>query len=47
MRFVSELIGRPVVDLDGERIGTLKDLLAVQTEHTPHPQIVAIEVKKT
>jgi CBS domain-containing protein/sporulation protein YlmC with PRC-barrel domain len=46
MRFVSELIGRPVVDLDGDRIGTLKDLLAIQSGKILHPQIVAIEVKR-
>ena len=28
MPFVSELIGRPVADLDGEQIGLLKELLA-------------------
>jgi CBS domain-containing protein len=46
MNFVSELIGRPVSDADGEQIGTLKDLLASQFEEVPHPRIVAIEVKQ-
>ena len=46
MNFVSELIGRPVSDADGEQIGTLKDLLASQGEEVPHPRIVAIEVKQ-
>jgi magnesium transporter len=45
MRFVSELIGRPVIDADGERIGTLKDLIASPPGPSHHPKIIAIEVK--
>jgi magnesium transporter len=45
MRFVSELIGRPVIDADGERIGTLKDLIASPPGQFHHPKIIAIEVK--
>ncbi len=45
MAFVSELIGKPVADVDGERIGTLKDLLAASRGKNPHPQITAIVVK--
>lgn len=45
MRFVSELIGRPVIDADGERIGTLKDLVASSPPQSHHPKIIAIEVK--
>jgi len=44
MPFVSELIGKPVLDCDGETVGTLNDLIAAQG-HFPIPQIVAIEVK--
>jgi magnesium transporter len=47
MNFVSELIGRPVSDVDGEQIGTLKDLLASKGEEVSHPRIVAIEVKQS
>jgi magnesium transporter len=46
MNFVSELIGRPVSDADGEQIGTLKDLLASHPEEISHPRIIAIEVKQ-
>jgi magnesium transporter len=46
MNFVSELIGRPVSDADGEQIGTLKDLLASHAEEISHPRIIAIEVKQ-
>lgn len=45
MAFVSEMIGKPVTDFDGERVGTLKDLLAVSRGKNPHPQITAIVVK--
>lgn len=45
MAFVSELIGKVVTDVDGERVGTLKDLLAVMLVKNTHPQITAIVVK--
>jgi magnesium transporter len=45
MAFVSELIGKPVADVDGDRIGSLKDILAVQRGKNPHPLIIAIVVK--
>lgn len=45
MAFVSELIGRPVVDVDGERLGALNDLLAAPRGKNPHPQISAIVIK--
>ena len=46
MAFVSELIGKIVTDVDGERVGTLKDLLAVMVVKNTHPQITAIVVKE-
>ena len=46
MPFISELIGRPVSDLDGEKVGELKDLLAAGGARMPHPKIIAIEVKQ-
>jgi magnesium transporter len=45
MPYVSDFIGRPVVDVDGKKIGKLKDLLASRTGDVPHPQIVAIEIR--
>lgn len=46
MPFISQLIGRQIVDYDGEKVGELKDLLAIQREGgIPHPVIVAILVK--
>ncbi len=45
MPYISQLIGKSVTDLDGERVGTLKDLLATSQGGIPHPKVVAIEVK--
>ena len=45
MAFVSELMGRIVSDIDGERVGKLKDLLASSTgEKISHPHVNAIVV---
>ena len=46
MLYASEFIGRPVADVDGKRIGKLKDLLATRHGDVSHPQLVAIEVKQ-
>jgi len=46
MLFASEFIGKPVADVDGKRIGKLKDLLASHPGDVPHPKLVAIEVKQ-
>jgi magnesium transporter len=46
MAFVSELMGRPVSDFDGEKVGKLKDLLASSTgEKISHPHVNAIVVQ--
>jgi magnesium transporter len=45
MPYVSDFIGRPVVDVDGKKIGKLKDLLASRTSDGSHPQIVALEIR--
>ena len=44
MAFVSELMGRAVVDADGLRVGHLKDLVAAGGD-PHHPSIVALEVR--
>ena len=44
MPYVSDFIGRPVVDVDGKKIGKLRDLLASRPSDTSHPQIVALEI---
>lgn len=45
MAFVSELIGRPVTDVDGQRVGVLKDLVAKYWQSLPHPVIEAIVIE--
>lgn len=45
MPFLSELTGRPVADVNGEKIGRLDDLIACATGSIAHPQIVALAVK--
>lgn len=46
MPFVSELIGKPVADVDSERVGHLEDLIASIRTDVPYPQVVAIVVKR-
>lgn len=46
MAYVSELENRPVVDIDGEHVGTLNDLLAARIGDMLHPQVTAIVVKR-
>ncbi len=46
MAFMSEFIGRPVVDVNGERIGRLQDLIARIMPELPHPIIEAIVFKQ-
>ena len=47
MAYISDLMGRPVADVDGERIGHLEDLIACVRGEMPHPAIVAIVVKRS
>src|SRR4030042_31193 len=44
MAFVSELLGRSVVDADGVKVGHLKDVVAAGGDPY-HPAIVALEVR--
>jgi magnesium transporter len=47
MPYLSDLIGKPVADMDGERIGRLADLIASLRGKMPHPEIVALVVKRS
>lgn len=42
MAYLSELIGNPVTDLDGVRVGKLRDLVAIIKPEVSHPVVVAI-----
>lgn len=46
MAFLSEMLGRPVTDIDGKLIGTLKDVIAKPMQEFPHPLIQAILVQR-
>jgi len=46
MAFLSEMLGRPVTDIDGKLIGTLKDVIAKPMQEFPHPLIQAIRVQR-
>jgi magnesium transporter len=45
MPYVSQLIGKPITDVDGKRIGHLQDILARAKGSMPHPEVVALEVR--
>jgi magnesium transporter len=45
MAYISELLGRPIIDVDGERIGQLDELIASVRGDMPHPAIVALIAK--
>ena len=47
MPFVSELLGKVVTDVDGERIGRLEDLIGAFRPDVPNPTIAAIAVKRS
>ncbi len=47
MAFLSELLGKPVTDLDGERIGNLDDVIAAVRGEMPHPTVLALVVKRS
>lgn len=46
MAYISDLMGKPVSDVNGERIGPLQDVIACAQGGMPHPQVVAIVVKR-
>ena len=46
MAFVSELLGRPVTEVNGQRIGRLVDLVASVHTEIRHPEIVALVIKR-
>src|SRR3990172_10486352 len=46
MAYISELLGKPVVGPNGERIGRLEEVIATVTGGIPHPKVVAILVKR-
>jgi len=45
MPFISHLINRPVVDSEGEALGRVDEVFAVQSEGMTHPKITALAVR--
>lgn len=45
MPYLSEIIGRPVIDLDGKPVGKLRDVIVRPWAEFPHPLIEAIAVE--
>ena len=45
MAYLSEIIGRPVTDLDGKSVGKLKDVIVRPWAEFPHPLIEAVTVE--
>jgi CBS domain-containing protein len=46
MAFLSELIGKPVADVEGDKIGTLEDVVTAKQTRLTHPIVAAIQVKR-
>ncbi|MSP11957.1 MAG: CBS domain-containing protein [Chloroflexi bacterium] len=46
MPYVSDLMGKPVADIDGERVGQVEDLIAAARDDMPLPQLKALVVKR-
>ena len=44
MTYLSEIIGRPVTDLDGNSVGKLKDVIVRPWAEFPHPLIEAVTI---
>jgi magnesium transporter len=44
MPFISQIIGKPVLDSDGEKLGRVDEVLALQGPEFPHPVLVALVV---
>lgn len=44
MPFISQLMGKPVVDMDGTKIGKITEVYAYQKTGTPLPLLTAIEI---
>lgn len=46
MPYVSDLVGKTVADVDGQRIGRLQDIVASAQADLAHPRVVALVIKR-
>jgi CBS domain-containing protein len=47
MAYMSDLMGKAVADVDGEYVGYLEDVIASIRGEMPHPEVVALVVKRS
>jgi magnesium transporter len=45
MTYISQLLGRPILDVDGSKFGILRDLVAVVRAERIHPEVLALAVR--
>jgi magnesium transporter len=45
MAYLSDVVGKPVIDVEGENIGKVAEILALLTQGMPHPRVTAVQVK--
>ncbi len=45
MAYLSDVVGKPVIDVEGENFGKVTEILAIRTEGMPHPKVTAVQVK--
>jgi magnesium transporter len=46
MTYISQLLGRPIVDVEGSRFGILRDLIATLRVERIHPEVLALVVRR-
>ena len=46
MPYISDLIGRPVADVDGQVMGNVAEVLAHIKTDIAHPRIIALVIKR-
>jgi sporulation protein YlmC with PRC-barrel domain len=47
MAYLSELVGRPVADVNGKLVGRSEDVIATTLGDLPHPIVAALVVKRS
>jgi sporulation protein YlmC with PRC-barrel domain len=45
MAYLSDVVGKPVIDVEGENIGKVTEILAIRSAGMPHPRVSAVQVK--
>jgi len=45
MAYLSDVVGKPIIDIEGENIGKVTEILAIRKEGMPHPLVTAVQVR--